>query len=437
MTQFHRLISSQIADFIKEKSDRKNVLALAGARQVGKTTTLQAIMADRPCLFLNLEKTPSVAEQIDRCTDFAEFDAYLREAQRFDPQRQILVIDEAQQSRQLGRFVRFMKEEWHGATVILTGSLLSELYHDVRRPVGRETFLEMWPMSFKEFLLAMAQTSLVTTLEQFQFGDAIPPATHERLLHWFSEYLLVGGLPEVVAYYQAGKDFLRRRADIYKSYEDDFVRYFSLDDVNLFRRCLEAVAANVASPSKDSQVVALDRPGYKKVASIFARLEQWRLLIKCDQRGYVPEKMQFFPKRYLYDVGVLGDLRLRGFPRIRIDDLATPALRTPLGGMIENALAISLRAQCGESLHGIKLSSRAEIDFAVRLGNVVHPIECKLSLTLKGQFFRGIHMYHQLCGRRPTSLLFYGGSPEARPKDAIYILPFYLCDEARRLLQTG
>jgi uncharacterized protein len=435
MGQYPRTISTQITEYIEDSHYPKNVLAIAGARQIGKTTTLEAIVADRPTLFLNLEKTPSMAAQIDQCTDFRDFDQWIREEQHFDPSQQILVIDEAQHSRRLGSFIRFMKEEWKTASVILTGSLLSELYAEtVWRPVGRETFFEMWPMTFTEFLQAMGQESLVHALHHFHLGDTFTQTTHTRCLHWFGEYLQVGGLPEVVAYYQEEKDYRRRRADIYKAYEDDFVRYFSLDEVNLFRRCLEAVAAHVGTPSKDTQVVALDRPGYKKVASILARLEKWRLIIKCDQRGQKAEKIQYYPKRYVYDVGILGDLRMRGFPRMRVEDIATPTLRTPIGGLIENAVAISLRAQCGEELHGLKLSSRSEIDFAIRVGNVVHPVECKIALKMKGQFLKGIHAYRELCNAKPTSFILYGGPPRAKARELLHALPFYLSDEVLRLL---
>lgn len=433
---FERPFSSKLIDFINENEVHKNVLILQGARQVGKSTLLKHILTDKPHLFLNLERSPSIAEHFDQTQNFDEFGAYLKEELHWNQNQQILVIDEAQQSQKLGSYVRFMKEEWQNATVILSGSLISELHQSdpaikTRRPVGRETFLTLWPMSFKEFLMALGQDSLVKKMSHFQLGESIGTSTHERFLQHFNEYLEVGGLPEVVAFYMQKKDFRRRRLDIFKTYEDDFVRYFSLEDVNLFKRCMEAVADNIGSPSKDTQAIRLDGPGYKRVAGIFSRLEKWKLMIKAEQIGREPEKNKFHPKRYLYDVGILHDLRLKGLKKISIADLTSPLLRTPLGGIIENTLAISLNAQF-ESVFGIRLGQQSEIDFGVECENEIIPIECKMNFKCKENYLLSLETYlKQFQGRQ--GILFYGGPPLEKKINSCYILPYYLVDELKRL----
>jgi predicted AAA+ superfamily ATPase len=432
--QFNRSKSRQLIGFIDDKQDHKPVLILAGARQVGKTTLIQETLHGRPQLLLNLEEHPSFADTIDTFENFNQFEAYLKEVHRFDHQKQVLIIDEAQQSLKLGSFVRFMKEKWQSATVILTGSAINELHLETyRRPVGRETYLDLWPLLFTEFLQALGQDSLVTALEKFELGDTLPNSTHERLLEMMDQYLNVGGLPEVVTYFIKGKDYKKLRRDIFKSYEDDFIRYFSLEDVNLFKRCVDAVAANAGSPSKDTQAVRLDAPGYKKVAAIFARLEKWKLLIKCEQVGLKPEKNKAHPKRYLYDVGVLADLRLKGLQTLSLKDLSHPVLRTPLGGIIENYLAISLTDQF-EEIFGIKLSSQAEIDFAIKRGGIVTPIEVKINQRFKLNHLTSVTSYLDRMSTKGFAILFYGGPPLAEKQGNGYVLPYYLVDSLTRLL---
>ncbi|HCU24783.1 MAG TPA: hypothetical protein DF383_07180 [Deltaproteobacteria bacterium] len=433
---YPRQTKHQLIDFINKKVKHQDVAVLIGARQVGKTTLLQELLAARPHLYFNLEKTPSFATSIDRCAEFQDFEDWLRDRHGFDPQRDILAIDEAQVSGRLGSFIRFMKEEWENATVLLTGSQISEIHREASRvPVGRETFFELWPLSFKEFLGALEQHSLVKTLESFHPGDAISADKHQRLLACYGDYLKVGGLPEVVTYFIEKKDYAARRADIYKSYEDDFVRYFSLEEVNLFRRCMEATAANVGSPSKDTQAIRLDAPGYKKVSGIFSRLEKWRLILKVEQIGFEPEKNKFAPKRYLYDVGVLSALRLRGLETADLTAVASSALRTPLGGIIENAVALALRIGFGDKLYGLKLTSRAELDFSVKVGDIVYPMECKIAPTLKKNYLFSLREYLSRYSPRGRGFLFYGGPPLPEAVPNIFAVPYYLADEVRRWVE--
>ena len=90
------------------------------------------------------------------------------------PGQIILFIDEAQKSRRLGSFVRYMKEEWDSASVILSGSLIAELHTKTeRRPVGQESFMDLWPLSFKEFLQAIGKEALANDMEAFHCGDHI------------------------------------------------------------------------------------------------------------------------------------------------------------------------------------------------------------------------------------------------------------------------
>ena len=168
-------------DFINKINESKDVLILSGARQIGKSTLLDHLTRGRPRLFLNLEQKRDLADKINRCEEFSDFESLLADEFNFNPARQILIIDEAQCAPQLGLFVRFMKEEWKSATVILTGSLIAEMnVRNSRAPVGRETHLEMWPMSFKEFLLAHKKKSLFKALQQYNYFDA--KALFEKVL---------------------------------------------------------------------------------------------------------------------------------------------------------------------------------------------------------------------------------------------------------------
>lgn len=158
------------------------------------------------------------------------------------------------------------------------------------------------------------------------------------------------------------------------------------------------------------------------------------MIVKCDQLGREPEKNKFYPKRYLYDVGILTQLRLKGMSEISLADLALPALRTPLGGLIENAVALSLKVQFGDDLFGLKIGPRAEIDFAVKHEGQVYPIECKISMRFKENYLTGLKIYLKEFQKKKQGFLFYGGPPQRQEVFGVRVLPYYLADELKRLL---
>ena len=146
----------EIRRFIADGTPHKPVLLLEGARQVGKTRLVERVLQEsgRPVTQVNLERDALTRSAFDDCREFAEFTDLLRD--RFDfvaDAGQVLFIDEAQESRMLGSFVRFMKEEWRSATVILSGSTLTRLFRPhTRYPVGRVRRFILGPFSFSEFL---------------------------------------------------------------------------------------------------------------------------------------------------------------------------------------------------------------------------------------------------------------------------------------------
>lgn len=432
-----RIKEAGLRQFLLSDQPHKQILIVSGARQVGKTTLIDHILSavGRQFIKIDLEKNPSFAEKIDQTKDFTEFEKLLGDELSFFPDKQMpLFIDESQISRRLGQYIRFMKESWSNATVILSGSLIGEIHNeDVRRPVGREKFLELWPFTFKEFLLAIGHDSLAQTLSKFNFGQTISELTHRRFLEDYDVYLKVGGLPGIIDVYKNKGNWQDALIDIYKTYEDDFVRYFGIENTNLFGRALAAVAANVGSPSKNSQIIKVDAPGYKKIPGILARLELWQLVIKVAQLGKAPEQFNFPPKRYLHDVGMLNYLRFKGRPNFNISETDDIFLKTAMGGIIENAVAISLRNQVRE-LVGIKLTKNSEIDFAFKIQDAFVPLECKSAKKFKIQHASSLATYCKIF-KLKHALILNLDMPLNLEKDGIQIhsLPVYLADEISRL----
>jgi predicted AAA+ superfamily ATPase len=397
MNYVPRVQEKTLRTFVQEKAPHKDVLLVEGARQTGKTTLVEHVLSavKRKSVAINFERRPALLSKIDSCADFSDFTSLLEDACGFDPSaNHVLFIDESQESMKLGGFVRFMKEEWGNATVILSGSTLTRLFRpDVRYPVGRVRRLTVTPFSFTEFLVALGSgRDAAAVREEFR---KTTPSRHLHLLELYDRDLAIGGLPRIVADYADGKDRAGRTGEIVADYERDFIRIFGEDTLSIVKACFRSVAHFTGSASKNTTVVP--SPGTtmnNKINGIFTRLEEWKLVLKSPQSGPSPEHSYgYLPKRYLFDTGLLRHFRETSLPSLKLLGDARPGVRTVIGGTIENQVAIDLSRR-GAGLSGWKKTpSGMEIDFIIRENGGTMPCECKAALKIKGQHLRGLADY--------------------------------------------
>lgn len=383
--------------FLGRTEEYRPVLLVEGARQVGKTRLVEQALVGQPrrVVALNLEREALARAAIDACEEFAQFAELLADDYGFTGRAdEVLFLDEAQESRRLGGFVRFMKEDWARATVILSGSTLTRLFRpEVRYPVGRVERLVVRPFRFSEYLLAMGQEGLA---EVVRAGDPanVSPARHERLLEQYDGYLRTGGLPEAVLARARGEDDARVRERLLADYQQDFSRLFGEADLALVQACLRAVANFVGTPAKNTTVVPNASTAVNaRINEIYQRLESWHLVLRSEQRGTSASASHgYHPKRYLFDTGLLRQLRSGAEPSLKLIE-QRPDLRAALGGVIEHQLAVDL-SRFSAQLTGWKRSAAGtEIDFLWQAADAAVPVESKASLHRDGRHLKGLRSY--------------------------------------------
>jgi len=440
-----RNVDGDLAAFIHDGTPHKPVLLVEGARQVGKTrSVLHALdRAGRDSVRLNLERDALAHSEIDACREFSEFSELMADRHNFHGQSAgILFIDEAQESQRLGGFVRFMKEEWERATVILSGSTLQRIFRgDTRYPVGRVRRMVLFPFSFSEFLVAWGKPELAQVVREAD-PDQISTGRHDRLLELYDVFLETGGLPEVVLARARGEDWGDLRTRIVADYEQDFLRLFGEGSLTVVQSCLRSVANFVGGASKNTTVVPNPSTAVnEKINEIFARLETWRLILKSIQRGPSPEGAHNYrPKRYLFDTGVLRHLRESAVPAVSTLATAPAAVRGLLGGVLENQVAVDIARQGVELAGWKRTSSGNEIDFVVpsARGEAV-PIECKASLTINRRHMRGLSGYLDLysqCRGALVSLAPYA-KVLSRNERRVVNIPAYLLERLPELIEVA
>ena len=426
-----RAACRKILDFL-DNPDIREVLVVEGARQVGKTTAIEQALIGRSARRVNLEGDMRFRERIDSSESFEDFEFYLRDRFKFNPtdKEQLLFLDEAQESDKLGAYVRFMKERWGGAKVILSGSSMSRLFRDKQRiPVGRYRTLLISPLSFKEFVLASGRDRALEIIESFERDlnpDGITAAMHNDLLALFDQYLKVGGLPAVVTAYFKGQSYRDLRGDIIRAQEEDFIRKSSIGERDLFKSGLRGVANYLGFPSKNTHVHEKQHIA-EKVLSVE---RAWRLIHEIEQKG-INASSKFFPKRYLYDIGVAQEIREMPFLEIGLVSSDSPILRTQLGGLFGNAVLLQMisHQNAEANISGWKKNSNegVEVDFIWRLDGALLPIECKASLKVSSRSFASLRQYTKLTGTS-VAILVSAAPYSAHKEGAVTFinLPIYL-----------
>lgn len=407
-------------------SDDRRVVLLEGPRQVGKSYLINQILSEveTRSVGFDLEKNRLFRDALDATTSFDDFKALL--TLRHGVQNgDILFIDEAQESRRLAGYIKSFKEDWPELRVVLTGSSMNRLFDDkVRIPVGRTRSFCLFGFSFSEFVECVQGAEAAALLRNPP--EQIEPSVHQLMLELYDRYLEVGGYPEAVLAATRCEDFYTVSNDIILSQEEDFARKEAYDP-ELFRMSLRAVANHVGSPSKYTH---WDTTKYK-ARQVISAMKTWHLLLEVEVQSLKPENDGFLPKRYLHDIGLINRFRSIAAPPVSLLKTINPALRTPLGGLFENAVLINLLsgqsayAEIGTWKKGSQTTQ--EVDFVLQNGSARIPIECKAALRLKKSHANNVLAYLN-AAQQPVGFVVSAAPLQVSEKNGVRIinLPVYL-----------
>lgn len=209
-----------------QKEERKP-LVLRGARQVGKTTLVKMFADDFDhYIYLNLEEADNAKLfAADSTFDDLLAGIFFRANLTADSHRTLIFIDEIQNEPKAVQALRYFYERRPDLYVIAAGSLLESLMgRHISFPVGRVEYMALHPCTFTEFLSAIGEEALACQIEKI----AVPQSLHSYTLEFFKKYMIIGGLPEVVANYAQHRDMVRLNGvfnSLLSGYRDDVEKY--------------------------------------------------------------------------------------------------------------------------------------------------------------------------------------------------------------------
>ncbi len=378
-------------------SEYRKPLVLQGARQTGKTYILQEFgrREYRQCHYFNFEEDSRLASFFDGNLDTDRIikDLSLYKKTNIHKKDDIIIFDEVQECNDALNSLKYFNEHNNGYHIATAGSLLGvHMSKPKSFPVGKVDFLNLYPMTFYEFLDAIGETRYRAYLEDIDKIIPIPEAFHNELIKLLHCYYLVGGMPEVVSRYVAEPQIENYRIvqkSILDSYSLDFAKHAPTSDIPKLSLVWESLPLQLARENnKFLFSVVKDGARAREYENALTWLSNAGLIYRCPlvETPKVPlaayKDISSF-KIYVCDVGLLGALA-----KVPVNTISNnQTLFTEFhGSFIENYIAQHIAATMNIDLYYWKNVGRAaEIDFLMQYGSAVLPIEVKSGINIRSK----------------------------------------------------
>ncbi|MBP0977737.1 MAG: ATP-binding protein [Oscillospiraceae bacterium] len=390
------------SDLLEWKSARRNdkirkCLLIRGARQVGKSFIVKEFGKNEYDSFVHIDffRRPELRAVFDGDLTSEEIlkrlTANLQDF-RLVPGSTLIFLDEIQRCGNARTAVKFLAEDMR-FDVILSGSLMGLTYGEddddgvevpESLPVGYETQLTMYSLDFEEFLWAngYGENAVDVLRSYYQSGETVPDSIHNKYTELFREFMVVGGMPEVVADFTEHKDFNRVdriQNDIISEYREDISKHARGREKQLVRMCYDAVPKQLAKELKKFQYSTVEKgQTRRKYGGSVQWLRDSEIVNACFNihEPYLPlmansNEDQF--KLYINDTGLL--CCMYGF-ETKLALLNGNLRGNACGGIYENIIAESLLKR-GYKLYYYKPDNDHEIEFLIEKNGEVVPVEVK------------------------------------------------------------
>lgn len=371
----------------KGKAHRKPLL-LTGVRQCGKTYTVNEFAGKyfKNYVYVNFESEEKLSGIFEYDFDVKRIVSELEKIfnARIVPGKTLVFFDEIQACPRAITSLKYFCENMRELHIVCAGSLLGVgLKHDqVSFPVGKVNRMQLYPMSFKEFVIANGREDLIETFSEWPINREIPELYKIPMIKLLKEYYIVGGMPEAVkTWIETGdyKEVEEVQNEILSDYADDFSKHAPLKDVPKIRWIWDSVPVQLAK--ENNKFIFSQVKEGKRSAELEDAL-QWLvdagLLIKTElvEKPETPldgfaDKTYF--KVYMSDVGLL-----RARSKVSFDTIleGTGHYVRYKGAFTENYVLNELRS-LGKQLFFWRSGNTAEVDFIYEDEGEFIPVEVK------------------------------------------------------------
>lgn len=423
-----------------KKSRRRKPLIIKGARQVGKTWALQEFgkSFEDGYAYFNFDKDEEYKQFFETTKDVNRILKNLSMASGQKITKNTLIIfDEIQACPQALNSLKYFCEDASEYYIASAGSLLG-LKLSQGFPVGKVEFLEMGPMTFKEFLIADGNENYAEYLAEKDEITSIPDAFFNPLLEKLKMYFVIGGMPEAVLVWTEemnSREVDKVLLDILTSYENDFAKHADFYDVPKIQLIWSSIPSQLSRENKKFLYNVVKEGArareYENALNWLYNADILKKVFKMSKPGLpisAYDDLSAF-KMYMVDVGLLR----------RHSRLATTAFSEKnrlftefKGALTENFVLQSLIRQF-EVIPRYWSESQYEIDFIIQRENDIIPIESKAGVNVKAT---SIKKYAQNYSSQ-TPLIIRLSLRNLSLDGNILNVPLFMIDELDRIISIA
>lgn len=420
-----------------KESKRRKPLIIEGARQVGKTWLMKEFghKAYENTVYINFDSNSVMADlfAIDLNTERLIMGIELYAGRKINPDNTLLIFDEVQEVPKALSSLKYFYENAPQYHIVCAGSLLGIALHGgTSFPVGKVDFLSLYPLSYKEFLIATVGEQYAKLLDSQDYQ--MITSFKNIFIDSLRQYYFVGGMPEAVQSFSEDKDFnevreIQRR--ILTAYEQDFSKHAPAEIVPKIRMVWNSIPSQLAKENKKF-IYGLVREGAR--AKDYETAIMWlsdcglvHRISRVNSAGIplkVYEDLKAF-KLFLVDVGLLGCMvGLQQNVLLNGNDMFAQFK----GALTEQYVCQQLKTI--DNLNVCYFTNdrgSCEIDFVVDTGETVVPIEVKAEVNLKAKSLKTFCEKFNPENAVRTSMADY------RKDDWLTNLPLYAIEEFEKV----
>lgn len=429
-----RKLSEELRNWVKTKN--RKCLIVQGARQTGKTFTIEKFAEERyeETVEINFKQTPSASEIFSG--DLTVDNMVMAMRFRFPdkkvvPEKTLIFLDEIQECQEAITSLKFWALD-NRFDVIASGSLLGIDYKRASSyPVGYVDYLTMHGLDFEEFLwgLGLSDDMISMLRSHLETKTAIPEAVHKQMMGYFRLYTAIGGMPEAVQTYLDTKDFRsvdNVQRNLLRGYQYDIAHYAAAEEKVKAEKCYLTLARQLLDKEnhkfqyKEIEHGARAQKYYSSIEWLL-RADMVHLCrrvtdIRYDLDDYARD--DFF-RAYTTDLSLLVAMKDFSLKQHIFENTLTGNTK---GGLYECAVADALYKK-GYRLYFYKNeTTKKELDFIIQKNGQVVPVEVKSGNTAANSLNTVIKNKEQI-----TYAYKFADGNIGVTEDGIITLPLYMC----------
>lgn len=426
-----------INDLIAWKNSSNHMpLIIKGARQVGKTWLMQEFGKTQyeKVAYISFDSNPRLDTlfrkdfNIKRLIDGLNIEVGFN----ITPKNTLIIFDEIQENPLALTSLKYFCENAPEYDIVAAGSLLGVAHHKgTGFPVGKVEYLNLYPLSFKEFLLAMNENQILGIIDKNDFE--MQKVFKERIIDLLRRYCYVGGMPKAVLSFSQEQDYnlVRKiQRNILSDYESDFSKHIPPEQVERTRLLWNAIPSQLVKENKKC-VYGKIKQGAR--AKDFEIALNWLInsgLVHKVSRVTEPNMpLKAFEdvsayKLFLLDVGLLGamnDLDSRSL-------LENDKLFNDYNGAVTEQYVLQEFKTIGDLPVFYWASNRAELDFLIQYQNNIIPVEAKATINLQAKSLKSFRQKYEPKISIRTSLADY------EENTGLFNIPLYDIENVKEII---